>query len=404
MASYATIVSTPAPSAPSAFVEAKVASGETKTSTVASPSYNRGTLTDVQQNIMSILALLQGVTTTPEALIASVNSLRGDMENTQGLAPPGQRGQGSQNAQQQPQGMRTGVPVQQNRFANTQFGKETRSFQGSGWRSGFQQESRSSQKYPQKNPSAFDTRVSTPAAPSKQNVGRYQSRFKTEGDMNDKILNTVIGNKLNSFTKLTYNDTRDFIYQIMDSGETEFIKDFIEKVFSKATVEELYCALFAKLIAEIAHRYPIMYEEMKRYHSEFLKVFEDVQEGTGDSNTLAKQRQYRLGYGQFISELAGQNALEKEQLLAMVLKVMDNIWMLSSQEDRVNAVEECVDCLVRLTKSLMEKTPKFFKEVKGEIGLRILERITALVTKKAGDRPSLSPKARFGLMDLKDIL
>jgi hypothetical protein len=190
----------------------------------------------------------------------------------------------------------------------------------------------------------------------------------------------------------------------MDSGETEFIKDFIEKVFSKATVEELYCALFAKLIAEIAHRYPIMYEEMKRYHSEFLKVFENVQEGTSDSNTVAKQRQYRLGYGQFISELAGQNALEKEQLLAMVLKVMDNIWALSSQEDKVNAVEECVDCLVRLTKSLMEKSPKFFKEVKGEMGMRILERIIALVTKKAGDRPSLSPKARFGLMDLKDIL
>lgn len=387
MASYATIVSTPA----SAKAEAEL------TSTVASPSYNRGTLTDVQQNIMSILALLQGVTTTPEALVACVNSLRGDMENTQSVAPPGSRQQGQQ---QQPQGMRTGVPSQPNRFGNTQFGKESRSFQGSGWRSGFQQETK---RYPPKV-TAFDTRA--PAASPPKQVGRYQSRFKTEGDMNDKILNTVIGNKLNSFTKLTYNDTRDFIYQIMDSGETEFIKDFIEKVFLKATVEELYCALFAKLIAEIAHRYPIMYEEMKRYHNEFLKVFENVQEegGTADSNTVAKQRQYRLGYGQFISELAGQNALEKEQLLAMVVKVMDNIWTLTSQAEKVNAVEECVDCLVRLTKSLMEKTPKFFKEVKGDMGLRILEQITALVTKKAGDRPSLSPKARFGLMDLKDIL
>ena len=378
MASYATIVSMPA----SAPAEAKAS--------IASPSYNRGTLTETQQNIMSILALLQTVSTVPEALIATVNSLRSDMEGAQ--APPAQ------------QGMRTGV-VQQNRFANTQLSKETRSFQNSSWRSGFQQETKHTQRYPPKV-SAFDTRVSAPAPSPKANVGRYQSRFKTEGNMNDKILNTVIGNKLNSFTKLTYNDTRDFIYQIMDSGETEFIKDFIEKVFSKATVEELYCALFAKLIAEIAHRYPIMYEEMKRYHSEFLKVFEDVQEegGASDSNTVAKQRQYRLGYGQFISELAGQNALEKEQLLAMVLKVMDNIWALSSEADKVNAVEECVDCLVRLTKSLMEKSPKFFKDVKGEMGARILERITALVSKKAGDRPSLSPKARFGLMDLKDIL
>jgi len=391
MASYATIVSMPpsAPApAPSPSPACVSAEAEAKAS-IASPSYNRGTLTEAQQNIMSILALLQTVSTVPEALVATVNSLRSDMEGAQ--APPAQ------------QGMRTGV-VSQNRFANTQLSKETRSFQNSSWRSGFQQESKP-QRYPPKI-SAFDTRSPTTSASPKPNVGRYQSRFKTEGNMNDKILNTVIGNKLNSFTKLTYNDTRDFIYQIMDSGETEFIKDFIEKVFSKATVEELYCALFAKLIAEIAHRYPIMYEEMKRYHSEFLKVFEDVQEegGVSDSNTVAKQRQYRLGYGQFISELAGQNALEKEQLLAMVLKVMDNIWTLSGQADKVNAVEECVDCLVRLTKSLMEKSPKFFKDVKGEMGARILERITALVSKKAGDRPSLSPKARFGLMDLKDIL
>jgi hypothetical protein len=411
MASYATIVSTPAPPP------------VTTNSTVASPSYHRGTLTEVQQNITAILTLLQGVTTTPESLIASVNTLRADMESIQPT---------------QPQGMRTAAP---SRFGNTQFTKpgsqgqpqgqrtqgqsqsqsqgsqETRSFQ-SNWRSGQgqgqghnqghghgqqQSQHQSQGRFTSAKTNAFDTRSPT-TQPTKSNL-RYQSKFKTEGDINDKILNTVIGNKLNSFTKLTYNDTRDFIYQIMDSGETEFIKDFIEKVFSKATVEELYCALFAKLIAEIAHRYPIMYEEMKRYHSEFLKVFEDVNEtGSSDSNTMAKKRQYRLGYGQFISELAGQNALEKEQLLAMVTKVMDTIWELSSQEGKINAVEECVDCLVRLNKSLVEKSPKFFNEVKGEMGLRIIERVTALVTKKAGDRPSLTPKARFGLMDLKDIL
>lgn len=415
MASYATIVSTPAPI----------------TSTVASPSFNRGTLTEVQQNITAILTLLQDVTTTPESLIATVNGLRADMESIQPAQPQGMRtaapsrfgntqfikgSQGQSQSQSQSQGQGQG---QGQRSQGNQGNQETRSFQ-SNWRSGQGQshshnhsqghghnqnqgQGQGQGRFTNPKTNAFDTRSPTTQAP-KSNL-RYQSKFKTEGDINDKILNTVIGNKLNSFTKLTYNDTRDFIYQIMDSGETEFIKDFIEKVFSKATVEELYCALFAKLVAEIAHRYPIMYEEMKRYHSEFLKVFEDVNEtGSSDSNTMAKKRQYRLGYGQFISELAGQNALEKEQLLAMVTKVMDTIWDLSSQEGKVNAVEECVDCLVRLNKSLVEKSPKFFSEVKGEMSLRIIERVNALVTKKAGDRPSLTPKARFGLMDLKDIL
>ena len=190
----------------------------------------------------------------------------------------------------------------------------------------------------------------------------------------------------------------------MDSGETEFIKDFIEKVFAKATVEELYCALFAKLIAEIAHKYPVMYDEMKRYHSEFLKVFDDVQEGEVSSDKTIKQRLYRLGYGQFISELASLNAIEKGQLLAMVEKVMEKIWILTAEDSKVKTVEEFIDCIVRLTKSLSGKSPKFFEEVKADIRVRILENATGLIEKSAGPRPSLSSKARFGLMDLRDIL
>ena len=368
MASYANVLTTPS---------------STPSSTVASPSYNRGVETDVQKTIANILLQLEGVTTTPESLVKFIDTLRVDMES-----PPGQR------------------PAQGGRFGGntTNFGGSnnfnTRNFQGTQWRSG------GSSPRP-RNSSAFDTRPPAavkPQVPAKP-VGRYQSRFKTEGDLNDKILNTIIGNKLNSFTSLTYNDTRDFIYQIMDSGETEFIKDFIEKVFSKATVEELFCALFAKLIAEIAQKYPIMYDEMNRYHHEFLNVFEDIEDtSTATSDTLIRRRLYRLGYGQFITELACNNALEKQQLYAMVEKVMDKIWTYTTEVGKNKAVEEFIDCLVRLTKSLSEKSPGFFRTVKGEMGTRILQKASDLIEKKAGDRPSLSAKAKFGLMDLKDLL
>jgi len=282
-----------------------------------------------------------------------------------------------------------------------------RSFaQPQGWRSGSHFSAPGASQR-QSNDSFSSTRppIRPAASPApRPSVGRYQSRFTSGGDLNDKILHSVIGNKLNAFTPLTYNDTRDFIYQIMDSGETEFIKDFIEKVFAKATVEELYCALFAKLIAEIAHKYPVMYDEMKRYHSEFLKVFDDVQEGEASSDKTIKQRLYRLGYGQFISELASLNAIEKGQLLAMVEKVMEKIWILTAEESKVKTVEEFIDCLVRLTKSLSGKSPKFFEQVKSDIRVRILENATGLIEKSVGPRPSLSSKARFGLMDLRDIL
>lgn len=237
-------------------------------------------------------------------------------------------------------------------------------------------------------------------------AGRYQSKFTTGGNMDDKILNTIIGNKLNAFTPLTYNDTRDFIYQILDSGETEFIRDFVEKVFKKATQEEVYCAAFAKLIAEIAHRYPVMYEEMRKYHSQFLSIFDSVDSHGAETDyaVLVREKQYRMGYGQFLSELACLNTLEKGDLLAMVEKCMGQITVLAAQEGKGKAVEEYVDCLVRLTKSLKEKSRGFFGQVREDLAARILPVTTPFIEKKASTSESLSitPKSRFGMMDLAD--
>jgi len=329
---------------------------------------------NTQDDITEWIEVLAQVTTPPENLAHLVEILRREMEI--------------------PSGFRSG----QRNFGPTEG-------TGQSWRSGLSGASRGRFSPPT---SPFDSRYrqSAPLEDKAPRVtpGRYQSRFKATGNIEDKILNTVIGNKLNSFTPLTYNDTRDFIYQIMDSGETEFTRDFIEKVFSKATVEDLYCALFAKLIAEIAHRYPVMYEEMNKYHKEFLKIFDDVQE---DSNVeyelLVKQKQYRMGYGQFIAELAGLNALEKGQLVAMVKTVFDKIWVFSAEENRTKSVEEFIDCLVRLTTGLRERSRVFFNSVKDEVNGMLLERLVALISRK-DERPSLSNKGRFGLMDLKDIL
>jgi hypothetical protein len=228
--------------------------------------------------------------------------------------------------------------------------------------------------------------------------GRYVSRFVNTDSIEGKILNSVIGNKLNAFTPTTYKDTRDFIYQILDSGETEFIKDFVEKVFYKATCEDLYCSLFAQLIAEIAQKYPIIYDEMKKYHSEFMKVFDDA--GDGD----VKKKQHRLGYGQFISELAARNALDKEQLIEIMKKITEKIWSLSKSVDKQKVVEEFIDCIVRLTGSLKERSPRFFTSVSKDIQPVVREFVVPLIEKKAGDRPGLSEKARYVLMELRDLV
>jgi hypothetical protein len=358
----------------------------------------------VENEIVYWMSVMSQVTQPPENLSRLIEILRREMETPQGSSSF--RGGGSSG----------GGTGQRNFGGNTSGSSPPQN-----WRSGL---SGTNNRFNSMNPlsaprAAFDTRTNNgsrgsapanktheerPAATPRPAPGRYQSRFTSGGNIEDKILNTVIGNKLNAFTPMTYNDTRDFIYQIVDSGETEFTRDFIEKVFVKATLEELYCALFAKLIAELAHKYPVIYEEINKYNKEFLKIFDDVQEDSEASyEQVIKQKQYRMGYGQFIAELTGLNALEKSQLTDMVSKVIDKICLYTQHENRSKVVEEFIDCLLRLTKGLRERYINFFKNVKGELSALIIERINDLIARK-DTRVSLSNKARFGLMDLRDIL
>ena len=384
MASYAAIASKPGMPLASASASASASTP------VITPSLTEEVVSELEEEVTKWVSLMGEVTTPTEQLAKLVEVLRREME-----MPPGTSG-----------------------FRGGSGGQTGSANPNTNWRSGFTNSRFAS------TASAFDTRgpsrmfhdtgatdqqkraTDEPPAPTRSRapVGRYQSRFKSSDSLEDKILNTVIGNKLNAFTPLTYNDTRDFIYQIIDSGETEFTRDFIEKVFVKAVVEDLYCALFAKLIAEIAHRYPVIYEEMNKYHKEFLKIFDNVQEDTDAEYTdLVKEKQYRMGYGQFIAELAGLNALEKGNLMTMVSRVIDKIYTFSTDEKKIKTVEEFIDCLVRLTKGLQTRSPTFFKSVKSDLVEILKEKVESLILRST-PRPSLSNKARFGLMDLKDII
>jgi hypothetical protein len=89
--------------------------------------------------------------------------------------------------------------------------------------------------------------------------------------------------------------------------------------------------------------------------------------------------------------------------MTMVSTVIEKIYMFSAQENKVKMVEEFIDCLVRLTKGLQVRSVEFFGSVKKELVEILMGRLTDLIA-RSSPRPSLSNKARFGLMDLKDII
>jgi len=227
----------------------------------------------------------------------------------------------------------------------------------------------------------------------------------------DKILNNIILSKLNKFSGTTYTDVRDFLYQILGSGEPdlgEMVRQFMLMVFKKAASEEIYCALYARLLAEISTRYKVILEEMQKLQEHYLEIFdevEEVQEGQNYDTFVEKNKdkRYRQGYSQFLAELAALEILDLSNLEQTFRKLTDLMLKYAVEPESKTLVEEYADCLVRMSRVVKKKSSPFFIAARASLLAISRTSVDTLLAQK-GAFPSLSPKAKFILMDVKDNL
>jgi len=234
------------------------------------------------------------------------------------------------------------------------------------------------------------TPISTSSTPSGRYVSRFHNGSKT-GD--DQILNTVILNKLNIFSVKTYEDVKQFLFQILGSDQKEFIREFTWLVFRKAAAEEKFCPLFAKLLSEIQKEYPVILEEMRNLHTTYLDIW-----NISDSTNSKVDRRCRLGYSQFLAELTALSVLESDTMRKTLETLKKCISECLSKEEHVETVEEYMDCLRQLCGS---KVPKPVRKMICDILMDDLESWIAIAK---GIAPGLSTKSRFSCMDLRDLL
>lgn len=234
--------------------------------------------------------------------------------------------------------------------------------------------------------------MEAPAAPHvpMRYVSKFHNGSKT-GD--DQILNTVILSKLNAFSIKTYDDVKQFLFQILGSDQREFVREFTRLVFRKAAAEDKFCPLFAKLLSEIKKEYPVIMEEMQTLHTTYLDIW-----NTADSSDSKVDKSYRLGYSQFLAELAALEVLDLEMIKTTISSLKACIVECLSAEAHRETVEEYMDCLKQLCGS---KVPK---PVRAMIRELLVEDLEAWIAKSAKEYPALSNKSRFACMDLRDIL
>ena len=257
-------------------------------------------------------------------------------------------------------------------------------------------------------------------------TGRYQSRFKNNSEpLEEKILNRIIRLKLNKFSPSTYIEIREFLFQILgqesvplEEGGTvmasegqvvEFVRDFMTMVFRKAASEETYCPLYAKLLSEIGSKHSVIFDEMSRLYTNYMEIFEEPDVNTASPESMAAfekknlEKKYRQGYSQFIAELTALEILSLDSLSLTYNKLLTLTESHSRMADQKPLVEEYVDCLLRMSRVLKSKQSAFFMSTKTRLWAENKETVQSLSNNR-DVYPSLSPKSRFLLMDIQDIL
>jgi len=235
---------------------------------------------------------------------------------------------------------------------------------------------------------------------------KYISRFKKTDEADDAVL-LLIQDKLNKFSPKNYTEIFHFLCQILDSGKTHFLKDFMKFVFQKATREETFCPYYAQLLCELTGKYAVLLSEMVQRYREFGAIFDDISELETTSYTELltsnTDKAYRRGYAQFLGELMKYNVLDADLFVSTLGSIIGNIQRMGPNEKGKPILEEYVICLQRIIQSIQEgKTPLALSLRKA-----LKERFLTILQPLSNKDPVLvgvTPRSRFTLMNIVDII
>jgi hypothetical protein len=224
---------------------------------------------------------------------------------------------------------------------------------------------------------------------------------KARGDVTtEERMMDRIRDKMNKFSAMTYEPTKTWLSQLLDSGETDFLTDFITLVFEKAAAEQTFCPLYARLITDLCTNFPHLKTELQRIFGEFMDIFVEAAEepNVGDVAykafvALRERRRFRRGYAAFVGEVAKMRILTAEDVSLTCGIILDQLMLAKMKSDTGMLCEEYADCLTMLMKSCKD----LLKPSVEPLIMKVREAMN-----KEGS-PSLTNKARFALMDITDL-
>ncbi len=246
--------------------------------------------------------------------------------------------------------------------------------------------------------------ATVPRGPHQKYVSKFQN---TDTPVEDKILNTVILNKLNKFSESNYDEIKGFLQQILDDDASEFLKAFMLLIFKKAATENTFCPLYARMIAELSAQYTVLQTELKELYKKYIDIFEEVsEEQCKDYETFVqrnREKQLRLGYSQFLAELTRLGALELSDLEILYSKIMTQVYTFAKQGDtKTLVIDEYLDCLLKMSQAFHTGNSPKLLAIRNGLSEVCVPKLTELYSQRSTNFTGISKRASFTILDCLD--
>jgi hypothetical protein len=226
---------------------------------------------------------------------------------------------------------------------------------------------------------------------------------KSSENTEDRILAKVKG-KINKIGFTTYDATKVFMQQILDSDETEFLDEFMKFVFQKAATESTFCPLYAKLLHELADQFTHLRVVMNNLFRDYTAIFVEVETtpdvGTEDYKAFLEaqeRKKFRRGYSQFVAELVKLGEADEDAFSILIQQIVSVLESAHTTPAKTLVCEEYIDCLANMCMS----APKILSGASWSYGVK--GRLKALTELSRASSPGFTNKGRFALMDLVDF-
>jgi hypothetical protein len=236
--------------------------------------------------------------------------------------------------------------------------------------------------------------------------GRYVSAIVSEKNVDDRIIGHI-RSKLNKFSGNNYDSVKSFLEQIMNSGETEFISEFMDLLFAKAGSEEIYCELYARLLSELTDKFPHLVTEISSIYSNYISIFQEARDipdqGTADYKKFLEaqlRKKFRYGYSHFLAEIYNKNLLPNDAIEITIKAILDSLNKLEKDVSNTLLVEEYlaslhkIICTINIAKSA--PYPPYIDNM--------VDTLKKIIDKPKENTLGFTTKSRFKIMDIVEAL